>query len=113
MIHGSRLLRVSTAASLLAVAVTAMPSFAQAPGGSAPGGGAPGGAAPGGAPAGAPGGGRGGGFGGGRAAAPRPAFIPEGYDDHQNMMDQLGIKALRPGKNGQNQTGPGFEEASA
>ena len=23
-----------------------------------------------------------------------------GYDDHQNMMDQLGIKALRPGPSG-------------
>ncbi len=29
------------------------------------------------------------------------------------MMDQLGIKALRPGKSGNNQTGPGFEEATA
>ncbi len=27
----------------------------------------------------------------------------EGYDDHKNMMDQLGIKALRPGESGQNQ----------
>ena len=33
--------------------------------------------------------------------------------DHQNMMDQLKITALRPGKSGQNQTGPGFELASA
>ena len=29
------------------------------------------------------------------------------------MMDQLGIKALRPGKSGNNQTGPGFDEATA
>ena len=29
------------------------------------------------------------------------------------MMDQLGIKTLRPGKSGNNQTGPGFEEATA
>ena len=36
-----------------------------------------------------------------------------GYDDHQNMMDQLKITALRPGKSGSNQTGPGFELASA
>src|SRR6185436_21122747 len=34
-------------------------------------------------------------------------------DDHKNMMDQLKITALRPGKSGQNQTGPGFELASA
>ena len=36
-----------------------------------------------------------------------------GYNDHQNMMNQLGIKALRPGKSGNNQTGPGFDEATA
>jgi len=48
----------------------------------------------------------------GRGAA-RPEFIPEGYDDHQNMMEQLGIKALRPGKSGGNQTGKGFDEATA
>ncbi|HLX72847.1 MAG TPA: acetylxylan esterase [Verrucomicrobiae bacterium] len=41
----------------------------------------------------------------------QPSDAP--YNDHQNMMDQLGIKALRPGKNGQNQTGPGFDEATA
>jgi hypothetical protein len=29
------------------------------------------------------------------------------------MMAQLGIKALRPGKSGNNQTGPGFDEATA
>jgi hypothetical protein len=29
------------------------------------------------------------------------------------MMKQLGIKTLRPGKSGSNQTGPGFEEATA
>ena len=29
------------------------------------------------------------------------------------MMDQLGIKALRPGKSGSNQNGPGFDEATA
>ncbi|MGA2231069.1 MAG: acetylxylan esterase [Tepidisphaeraceae bacterium] len=38
---------------------------------------------------------------------------PAAYDDHQNMMDQLGIKALRPGKNGSTQTGKGFDEATA
>ena len=68
---------------------------------------APGGAAPGGR-------GGGGGFGGfGGRGGPPPAWIEAGYDDHQNMMDQLGIKALRPGKNGSPQTGPGFEEATA
>jgi hypothetical protein len=51
-----------------------------------------------------PGGGRGG---------PRPAFIPEDYNDKQHMMDVLGIKTLRPGKNGNNQTGEGFDEATA
>jgi hypothetical protein len=35
------------------------------------------------------------------------------YDDHQNMMDQLGITALRLGKSGSNQNGPGFELATA
>ncbi|HEX4793154.1 MAG TPA: hypothetical protein VH370_05150 [Humisphaera sp.] len=56
-----------------------------------------------------------GGFGGGfgRGAAPRPAYIPEGYDDHQNMNEQLGITKLRPGKSGSNQTGKGFDEATA
>jgi len=52
------------------------------------------------------------GFGGGRGGPP-PAFIEQGYNDHQHMMDALGIKTLRPGKNGQNQTGPGFDEATA
>ena len=33
--------------------------------------------------------------------------------DHQHMMDQLKITKLRPGKSGNNQTGPGFELASA
>jgi hypothetical protein len=53
---------------------------------------APGGGARGGAPA---AGARGGG-----AAAPN--------EDHQNMLAQLGITQLRPGKSGSNQTGPGF-----
>jgi hypothetical protein len=74
-------------------------------------------AAPAGAPAGARragGGGMGGfgGMGGGRGGA-APAFIEQGYNDHQYMMDQLGIKALRPGKSGNNQTGKGFDEATA
>lgn len=38
---------------------------------------------------------------------------PAAYDDHQNMIDQLGIKKLRPGKNGQKQTGEGFDEETA
>ena len=55
-----------------------------------------------------------GGFGGfGRRGGPPPAWIEQGYNDHQHMMDELGIKSLRPGKSGQNQTGPGFEEATA
>ena len=29
------------------------------------------------------------------------------------MMNQLGINNLRPGRNGQNQTGEGFDEATA
>jgi hypothetical protein len=49
---------------------------------------------------------------GGRNEAPAP-WIEEGYDDHQYMMGQLGIRSLRPGKSGSNQTGPGFEEATA
>jgi hypothetical protein len=55
-----------------------------------------------------------GGFGGfGGRGGPPPAWIEAGYDDHQNMMNQLGVKTLRPGKSGSNQTGPGFEEATA
>src|SRR5512146_2002117 len=54
------------------------------------------------------------GFGGmGGRGGPPPAWIEAGYNDHQNMMSQLGIKTLRPGKSGSNQTGPGFEEATA
>jgi hypothetical protein len=30
--------------------------------------------------------------------AKRPDFIPAGYDDYQNMLDQLGIKKMRPGR---------------
>jgi len=29
----------------------------------------------------------------------QPDFIPAGYDDYQNMLDQLGIKKMRPGRN--------------
>ncbi len=29
-----------------------------------------------------------------------PDFIPAGYDDYQNMLDQLGIKKMRPGRDG-------------
>ncbi len=35
-----------------------------------------------------------------RGKAKLPAFIPAGYDDYQNMLDQLGIKKMRPGRNG-------------
>src|SRR6185369_2295323 len=52
--------------------------------------------------------GRGGGGNGAQAAAGAG-----GYDDHQNMMDQLKITALRPGKSGSNQTGKGFELENA
>jgi len=45
----------------------------------------------------------------GQSAATKPVK----YDDHQNMMDQLGIKTLRSGKNGNNPTGKGFDEATA
>src|SRR3954465_5596897 len=34
-----------------------------------------------------------------------------GFDDHQNMMDQLGVKKLRPGADPKNQTT--FDEAIA
>ncbi len=66
------------------------------------------------APGGAASAGRGGmgAFGGGRGGAPAP-WIEAGYNDHQNMMERLGIKTLRPGKSGNNQTGPGFDEATA
>jgi lysophospholipase L1-like esterase len=38
-------------------------------------------------------------------------FAQSPYDDHQNMMDQLGVKAIRPGPNPNNQSI--FDEASA
>ena len=44
------------------------------------------------------------------AAQPRQS-AQDGYDDHQNMMDQLGIKKLRPGANPNNQSA--FDEATA
>jgi hypothetical protein len=53
-----------------------------------------------------------GGMMGGRGGTP-PAWIEAGYDDHKHMMEVLGIKTLRPGKSGNNQTGPGFDEATA
>jgi hypothetical protein len=31
-----------------------------------------------------------------------PDFIPAGYDDYKNMLDQLGIKKVRPGRNPRN-----------
>ena len=37
--------------------------------------------------------------------------VDPGYDDHQNMMDQLGIKAIRRGPDPNNQTT--FDEAIA
>ena len=45
--------------------------------------------------------------------APVAATMWTAAMDHQNMMDQLKITALRPGKSGSNQTGPGFELATA
>src|SRR5262245_43028180 len=42
-----------------------------------------------------------------------PPATATAYNDHQNMLDQLGIKKLRPGRNGNNQTGEGFDEATA
>jgi hypothetical protein len=32
--------------------------------------------------------------------AKQPDFIPAGYDDYQNMLDQLGIKKMRKGRDG-------------
>ena len=91
----------------IAVAIAAMQLVTQAQTNLA----APAGATPGGRGGG--GGFGGGGFGGfGGRGAPAP-WIEAGYDDHQNMMDQLGIKSLRPGKSGNNQTGPGFDDATA
>jgi hypothetical protein len=34
----------------------------------------------------------------GKGKAPQPDFIPAGYDDYQNMLDQLGIKKMRRGR---------------
>jgi hypothetical protein len=36
----------------------------------------------------------------GKGKVQRPDFIPADYDDYQNMLDQLGIKKMRPGRNG-------------
>jgi len=44
-----------------------------------------------------------------RGGPPRPSYIPEGYDDHKNMMDQLGVKALRRGASAQDR----FSEENA
>lgn len=38
------------------------------------------------------------------SALAQPAPAPGGFDDHQNMMDQLGVKKLRPGPDPNNQT---------
>src|SRR6266853_447590 len=34
----------------------------------------------------------------GQGKAKQPDFIPAGYDDYQNMLDQLGIKKRRKGR---------------
>jgi hypothetical protein len=36
----------------------------------------------------------------GAGKAKQPDFIPADYDDYQNMLTQLGIKKMRPGRNG-------------
>ena len=47
-------------------------------------------------------------------AGAQTSFIPQGYNDHKNMEEQLGIKSLRPGKNGNGpQKGKGYEDALA
>ena len=33
----------------------------------------------------------------------QPDFIPADYDDYQNMLDQLGIKKMRKGRDGERQ----------
>lgn len=33
-----------------------------------------------------------------KAKSKQPDFIPAGYDDYQNMLDQLGIKKMRKGR---------------
>ena len=82
---------------VFALAIAAAQSAAQAQ---------PNAAAPAGAGRGAGGGGGGfGGFGGGGRGGAATPWIEAGYNDHQNMMDQLGIKSLRPGKSGNNRTG--------
>jgi hypothetical protein len=48
-----------------------------------------------------------------RGGAARPTYIEEGYNDHKYMQELLGITKLRPGKSGSNQSGPGFDEATA
>jgi hypothetical protein len=45
------------------------------------------------------------------AASGHPADSQDRFDDHQNMMDQLGIKALRHGPNPNDQST--FDEATA
>src|SRR5438552_1351444 len=35
----------------------------------------------------------------GQTKGKQPDFIPAGYDDYQNMLDRLGIKKIRPGRN--------------
>src|SRR6516225_2033539 len=39
-------------------------------------------------------------FGQGKGGGKQPDFIPAGYDDYRNMLDQLGIKKMRAGRDG-------------
>src|SRR5687768_10439538 len=41
----------------------------------------------------------------------RAQEVPPGFDDHRDMMNQLGVKALRPGPNPNDQST--FDEATA
>ena len=42
----------------------------------------------------------------GQGPAKQPDFIPAGYDDYQNMLDQLGIKKVRKGATRASRTPP-------
>src|SRR5436309_6576699 len=37
----------------------------------------------------------------GPGKAKQPDFIPAGYDDYRNMLDQLGVKKVRRGREGE------------
>src|SRR6516162_6792264 len=51
-------------------------------------------------------------FGQGKGGGKQPDFIPAGYDDYRNMLDQLGIKKMRAGRDGRGKDTSNEESAN-